>query len=228
MSPGCRNGQALDDTLRNAVLSYAVKMTPCREFLNEFLDDCTMVEQRTTLKEALTHACSDRGCTGFVDNMGTGIPPQRVSECDYTVGRGELDGDAFDKSPSVELTKCLCDESEMSFYLATGLTSLAFASFNIYAAYQAMNRRNDMFEHKLNMAMAAMFYIYGVVPCCFWLSCFPGPNESKENGFFGMLLFCALSCGAIMIYLRKRWSSDFVEKPDLGYNYVCFCGFVTV
>ena len=230
VSPGCRDRAALSDADRNAVFEQALLMDSCREFLADFLEDCTMEEQRTTLKNALTQACPlGSDCRVFVDRMGTGPLPQRVTgRCDYTPPEGHLDGTSFDKATHTETAKCICDESEMSFYLGTGLTSLAFASFNIYAAYQAMNRRSDFFEHKLSMATALMFYVYGVVPCCFWLSCFPGPNESKENGFFGMMLFCALSCALGILVLRKRWDSDFEEKPDLGANYVCFCGFCTV
>eukprot|EP01043_Picozoa_sp_COSAG02_P052230 COSAG02_NODE_5594_length_4201_cov_51.406047_1_plen_1269_part_10 len=63
----------LDDTDRELVLSSAISMGTCKRFLSEFLDDCTMTTQRTTLKNALTDADSTRAA-----DMGTGDVPQPV------------------------------------------------------------------------------------------------------------------------------------------------------
>ena len=215
---------ALTEDDRNQLAAAVCSMTVCRAFIDDFLNDCTNSVQRTDLKSVLNQSPTCSAHDLGVEQLALPVGPS----CYYRPLDGEKDGSRYDKASSVEVATCICDGSEMSFYLATGLMSLGFASFNIYAAYQAMNRRNDMFEHRLAMATAAMFYMYGVVPCCFWLSCFPGPNESKENGFFGMMLFCGLCCAFGMAALRKKWNSDFMERPDMGSNYMYFCGFCTV
>jgi predicted RND superfamily exporter protein len=211
--PKCK----VEDAERDIIASTSCQNAQCREFLDNFLDACPNQAQRTRLKVFLQHA----DCPS---NIGDGSAPDPLDPtCDFRADPAELDGTAFSDETSVEAAKCSCDSSEMSFYLASGLMCLALATFCIYAAYQSMNRRDDMFEHRLNMATAGMFYVYGVVPCCFWLSCFPGPEESKENGFFGMMLFCGICMAMLIVSIRKKWSADFTQRPDTGNQYLYFC-----
>ena len=224
-SPRCEGSQELSEAARNYIAQQACLMLDCRVFLEDFLDDCTNADQKGTLRSFMS---AGGGCPASFGTRTTAVAVAVSPPCYFTPGNGERDGTAFTKSASIEVERCVCDASEMSFYLATGMMSLCLASFNIYASYQAMNRRNDMFEHRLCMATAAMFYVYGVVPCCFWLACFPGPNESKENGFFGMMLFCGISCAFGLLSLRKKWNKDFMERPDMGSRYLYFAVMATV
>jgi hypothetical protein len=94
-----------------------------------------------------------------------------------------------------------------------------------YASHLAITRRRNLFEQRICMVTAGVYYVLGTLPICFWMSCFDagtGAVKSKEAGFFVVLLTTTILELLFMIALRFVWKEDFAQQPALGNEHLCF------
>ena len=169
------------------IAATAVGSVPeCFNFVGDFLNTCQNTEVRTKLKARIETECQNNpnsaaalagrcNFTGWTDEhpVATAYTAAKNSgvhtDCPWETFEYTLQ--KVDTYEYYGTQKCLCDGSEMGFYFGVGMIGCALAVFLHYAGHLAIKRRRNAFEHKMCMATACVWYVLGVVPICFWMSC---------------------------------------------------------